>query len=240
MAKEVLSQRPVQVAVVLFVIIGISGVLYLKQITAQSEQEIPRTHILRKPARRPEITTDPPQDGHFREDGTWHTTPHTAAPTDTAKQPERTEVRPITAETRGLAPPIPSTEAVNKILAVIPEDIFSEAYTEKLKENVQLCMRLFHQSPEIMVEQGVPSAVIAIHNAGADAGNLEMLSRETGIDFYREKAEELRKIVEPYKALFPKPAPRRSVAERVKARFPEYADLIEEMERRKKMEREGK
>ena len=92
MLKEFLSQRPVQVALALVVIIGISGVLYLNHVKTQTQRQsaetanrisqVATTQTSFKDTKQSAETSqvnDTPADGHFHADGTWHAGAHVSS-----------------------------------------------------------------------------------------------------------------------------------------------------------------
>ena len=100
MLKEFLSQRPVQVALALVVIIGISGVLYLNHVKTETQRDIANMEV-ETPKREtspasPSGTPDPAtQGGHWHADGTYHPDPHAEAVesgTPTRSKPATTSV----------------------------------------------------------------------------------------------------------------------------------------------------
>lgn len=82
---------------------------------------------------------DTNENGHFHEDGTWHEGAH------------NTSVTENNADTNGKY--------------TLPEDVFSEAYTEKLKTLVQICVDLYHLPKEIRSERGYDKAWGGIYDA---------------------------------------------------------------------------
>ena len=101
MVKEILSYRPVQVALVLVVIIGISGVLYLQSVKREAARDIQSLEETAKPQQPPPAgpadTSDPStqttQGGHFHADGTFHAEPHSTA--EPLKPPPGAVVTPV-------------------------------------------------------------------------------------------------------------------------------------------------
>ena len=100
MLKEALSQRPVQVALMLFVMICIGGVFYVNRVKTATQ----RDSVNRETRVGLQEATSPAQGGYYREDGTWHATPLQTPPTGPVKQPERTEAHPEMAETQDTDP----------------------------------------------------------------------------------------------------------------------------------------
>lgn len=153
-------------------------------------------------AKQPAFDTN--ENGHFHEDGTWHEGAH------------NTSVKENIADTNGNY--------------TLPEDVFSEAYTEKLKTLVQICVDLHHLPEEILSERGYVKAWGGIYDARNDAQLILNSFFSTSDEMYLERYRELMKIIEPYTALFPRPQNTLPESvQRAKAMHPEMADRIDEI-----------
>ncbi len=157
-------------------------------------------------AAKPQSPKENPETGHRHADGTWH---------------EGTHDTPVT------------ENAASAAKYTLPDDVFSEAYTEKLTSLVQTCVELYHLPKEERKARGYDEAWVGISNARNDAHEIHNRYYETGDETYLERYREIMKIVEPFKALVPRPnAPMPESLQLLKEITPEMADKIDEIWRK--------
>lgn len=147
-----------------------------------------------------------PEKGDLHADGTWHEGEHDTPVAENFDSDEKYK---------------------------LPDDVFSDAYTEKLKALVQTCVELYHLPQEIRTERGFDKAWGGIYDARNDAQNIINHFFSTYDETYAERYREIMKIIEPYNALVPRPnTPMPESLQRLKEITPEMADRIDEIWRK--------
>ena len=156
--------------------------------------------------------------------------------TETDKPPlsEKAETSHVTvhdpAQETKVSHETPIEFAEDKEKYTLPDDVFSETYTEKLTSLVQTCVELYHLPKEIRKERGFDKAWIGMHNGRDDAQKIINHYYTTYDDTYLERYREIMRIVEPYKALVPRPkTPMPESVQRAKAMHPEMAETIDNL-----------
>ena len=213
--------------IVLVVLIGIVGVfLLIGQNTDTEPKKVynpPSKEVMQKirddlaarkaqEAATPQSQVAKTETGHRHADGTWHEGTHD---TPVAEKVASDEKYTLPEKYR------------------LPDDVFSEAYTEKLKSLVQICVELYHLPKEERKARGYDDAWVGMHNGWNDASDLINHYFLTYDETYSERYEEIMKIIEPFKALVPRPnTPMPESLQRAKALTPEMSDKIDEIWRK--------
>ena len=221
-----MNRKMVRGIIVLIALAGITGVfLLIKQNTDTEPKKVynePSDEVLQKvqedltaqEAAKPQPSEENSETGHRHPDGTWHEGAHD---TPIAENADSDKIYTLPEKYR------------------LPDDVFSEAYTEKLKSLVQICVELYHLPKEERKARGYDEAWVGISNGRNDATLL--LNRYYLTDMvdetYLERYREIMKIVEPFKALVPRPnTPMPESLQRAKTLTPEMFDKLDEIWRK--------
>lgn len=207
--------------IILIALVGITGVfLLIGQKTDTEPEKVynePSEEVLQKirddlaaqktqEAAKSQPAKETPEKGHLHADGTWHEGEHDTPVADDFDSDEKYK---------------------------LPDDVFSDAYTEKLKALVQTCVELYHLPQEIRTERGFDKAWGGIYDARIDALNIINRFYSTSDEIYLERYREIRSIIEPYRALVPRPnTPMPESLQKAKKMTPKMADRIDEIWRK--------
>lgn len=222
-----MNKKMVGGIIVLIALLGIAGFFLLIGINTDTEPikvyKAPSEEVWQKirddlaarkaqEAAKPQSTVEKTETGHRHPDGTWHEGAHD---TPIAENADSDKKYTLPEKYR------------------LPDDVFSEAYTEKLKSLVQICVDLYHLPKEERKTHGYDEAWTGMHNGWNDALDLHNRYVSTSDETYFERYEEIMKIIEPYKALIPRPnTPMPESLQRAKALTPKMSDKIDEIWRK--------
>ncbi len=199
--------------VVLIVLLGIAGVFLLIDKDTETEtvynppseeewQKI-RQDLAAQKAAKAQSPEGNREKGHRHADGTWHDAPHDPAVVDAGNQPsfetdDTWRLYPDNTWRKKGERAIPNTVPSELKL---PEDVFSEAYTDRVKKLVQTYVK-YRNSGDLR-SHALWEEIQEVKNAMWRLRNLYS-SDKTNNRYALERVEELEKLLEPYNALIPK------------------------------------
>ena len=200
---------------ILIVLLGIATVFLLKdkdtepiKVYNQPSEEVMqkiRDDLATQKAAKPLPQGEKQSTGHQHADGTWHDEPHKPIVVSVGNQqpsydPDDTwRLYPDNIWRKKGEHAIPNTVPQELKL---PEDIFSDSYTDGVKKLVQTYVE--YRNTGDLRSHALRGEIHKVNNAMARLWNL-YYSDEENNRYARERREELKKLLEPYKALIPKP-----------------------------------
>ena len=183
----------------------------------QLKEEAAAAEKILEEEKKPEVTAETPTDftkpppgktfeggGHWH-NGEWHDAPHTntveAGAQHASFEPDDTwRLYPDNVWRKKGEQPIPNTVPLDMKL---PEDVFSDAYTEGVKKLVQAYVE-YRRAGNIIRSLRIRGEIQEVRNVMSKLWNIYYSDKENN-RYAWERREELSKLLEPYLEAIPRP-----------------------------------